>query len=357
MSPPHAKKTISAAAVFMNQYKKSRKDDATLRGKSSGSRDEVEDADGTTLLSFKQGVTEQRQSDMPLAMLSQEISNQYHEQLDETASLEIKKTLGDALKTVNERTLPATIPNGNQQNLNASPFISPTSAKYGRPVTKLHPPPISQFILSLRHTTSEGRVIRFQQTLEERMQNYKKLVVAQKEELATLQKEWETVVDEVWKLGTVCLGEETMKELLFTEPRFNGLSYYPCPLSSSPSRATDAESTLFVPEQDSSPLAKKSRPCKKHVTFLDEEMSEVNDEYTAAPTSEFPEFIYQGSDYQEEDFPTIPTLPEKEAKELNMRIEDLGSKEIEAFHKMNEDHQAFWEKKKNAQLAGVQKEN
>ncbi|KAE8834922.1 hypothetical protein CFE70_007182 [Pyrenophora teres f. teres 0-1] len=342
MSPPHAKKTVSAAVVFKNQYQKAKRDNTTKNSKRSGSRVEMEDANGTTLLSFKQRVTEQRQPEMLLAVKSTEIG--------------INKTLENALKTVYNRTLLPMIPNGNQQGLNASPLTLPAPAKYGRLATQTQPPPISQFILTLRHTTSEGRVIRFEQTFQERMQNYKKLVVAQKEKLAMMQKEWETVVGEIWKLGTVCVGEETMKELLCTEQRFNGPSQHPYFPSSSPSKTTDTESTVFFPKQDSSPLAKKSRPCKKHVTFLDEEEFGVCNESITTSTSDFPEFTHKVSKYQEDDLPTVPSLPEEEAKELDERIGELGTKEIEAFHKMNEDHQEFWRKKK-AQFGGVQKVN
>ncbi|RMZ66161.1 grx4 family monothiol glutaredoxin [Pyrenophora seminiperda CCB06] len=322
--PLHAKKTISAALVFKNRYTRKDQGNSNTQAHSNGSR-----------------------------------------HLYRIASRKINKTLENTLQSLYESTLQTTTPSGDhQQGSNASPPPKlSASAKYHRLALQLHQP-ISQFRLSLRRTTSEGKIVRIEQTLETRMQHYKELIAEQRDKLAKLQKAWEMTVAEIWKLGTTCLGEENMKNLLFTKQRLNddiplqppppSSPPPPLPSSSSSSNTTDVESTLFVPEQGTSTPIKKPRARKrKHVAFLDEGDPEVSGKCNTGSASEFPAFIYQASKDQDVDVPiTVPMLWEKEAKEFNQRIEELGNEELEAFRKMDKEHQAFW-KRKTAQVAVV----
>jgi hypothetical protein len=265
--------------------------------------------------------------------------------------LKINKTLEILLQTLHESTL-QTIPNDSQQDPDASPLKLSAPAKYERLAIQLYQP-ISQFTLSLRRTNSEGRTVRFEQTLEKRMMNYDERIAEQAEQCAKLQKEWEAVVAEIWKLGVSCLGEEAMETLLFTkEHRLDGSTLLP---PSSPLKATDAESTLFVPEHGTSPLRSRTRVTKKRVTFL-ENAPELRDKYNALPTFKFPAFLYQPSGYRKDTFPVVAGLSDREIKELKKNVKELGRKEIEDFRRIERDQKEYW-RRKTAQLAVALKDD
>ena len=183
------------------------------------------------------------------------------------------------------------------------------------------------------------------------MLHYDELIAKETKKLGTLQKEWESVVSEIWKLGAKCLGDEAMAEMLFTE---QGLYEKTLPLSSSPFKATDAEDTLFIPENDSFSPRYKPLVVKKRVTFLEEEAPGVCDKYDATPTDQFPDFIHQPSSDRNGTLPLIPDLSEGETKELEKMVTELGKQEMGDFCKIEEDHEAYW-KKKTAQLANALK--
>lgn len=191
------------------------------------------------------------------------------------------------------------------------------------------------------------------QTLETRMLYYDELIAKETKKLGTLQKEWESVVSEIWKLGAKCLGDETIAEMLSTE---QGLYEKTLPLSLSPFKATDAEDTLFIPENDSFSPRYKLLVGKRRVTFLEEEEEApgVCDKYDATPTDQFPDFIHQPSSDRNGTLPLIPDLSEGETKELEKMVTELGKQEMGDFCKIEEDHEAYW-KKKTAQLANALK--
>ena len=115
---------------------------------------------------------------------------------------------------------------------------------------------------------------------------------------------------EIWKLGATCLGEEAIQDLLFTtttttttttteqHQRLNGsVALLLAPSSSSsPSKPTDAEPALFVPEQGTSPLSKKNRRlAKKRAAFVEDGASQAQDKYGASCPTSFPHVLYQPS--------------------------------------------------------------
>jgi hypothetical protein len=128
--------------------------------------------------------------------------------------------------------------------------------------------------------------------------------------------------------------------------------------SSSPSKTTDAESTLFVPEQGTSPLSKKKKsgPTKKRVTFLGDEDTQGQDRYGASLTTSFPKFLYQPSRYPFDQALYVPRRElEKDIKRLDQEIEEMGTKQINDFANIEKEQRAFW-KKKTAQLARALRE-
>ncbi|EOA92345.1 uncharacterized protein SETTUDRAFT_85304 [Exserohilum turcica Et28A] len=277
----------------------------------------------------------------------------YRRHLYKTASLKINAGLKSLLNTLYESTLQTILPDNNEPNTSASPLKLSAPAKYERLALQLHQP-ISQYTLRLRRTNSQGQDVRFEQTLEIRMQHYEELIAAQTAKLAKLQKEWEVVVGEIWKLGVECLGENAVERLLFTEQRHNGPILL---LSSSPSKTTDAGSTLFVPEYGTSPPKTKMRHTKKRVTFVEEKQdaSDARDKYGASAITSFPSFLYQPSRYSNDALRAAGGVSEQQMHKLNQTIEGLGQKEMKDFRSIEKEHRAFW-KKKTAQLASALRE-
>ena len=352
------KKTVSAAAVFKQHASK---DSVTPQGNLNTPKYTTEDANATTLLSARSHssacssskaggrVARKRSSDVhPLGIAfkgshhptiptsspfpnNTETTDDYRRHLYKTTSLKINKILETLLHSLYESTL-QTIPNNSHQSPSASPLKLSAPARYERLAVQLYQP-ISQYTLTLRRTDSNGKTVRIDQTLETRMQNYATQIAKQAEKVAQLQKEWESVVGEIWKLGVGRLGEETMEGLLFTKQRrFSTVRH-----SSSP---TEAESTLFVPEHGTSPQRQAS---KKRVTFL-EETPDV------APTSSFPAFLYQPSRYQKETLAVVSRLEEEKITRLERSVKELGKKEIEDFRRIQKEQKEFW-RRKTAQLA------
>ncbi|KAI4932808.1 hypothetical protein J4E85_003208 [Alternaria conjuncta] len=356
MGPP-AKKTVSAAAVFRNQGAFREQGNITRQANTSNSKFTEEDADATTLLSagshssarsVEKRVAKKRSSNMhPLGVEFKDASDRYRRHVYKTASSKINKTLEKLLHTLYESTLQTVTRNSNQQDLISSPLKISAPAKYERLATQLYQP-ISQFTLSLRRTDSEGKSVRLDQTLETRMLHYDELITKETAKLAKLQKEWEVVLGEIWKLGATCLGEEAMEHMLFTKQPSDESAL---PASSSPSKVTDAESTLFVPEHESSPARDKSRINRKHVTFLEEGvLVNARDKNAVTPTTMFPKFIYQPSKYRKDTLPLPSRLPDDDVKNLEKEVKELGRQELSDMREIEKEHQAYW-KKKTAQLA------
>ncbi|CAN9377375.1 unnamed protein product [Alternaria alternata] len=362
ISLARVKKTISAATVFKRQNNKIDKRNSTLQATLRNSKFTGEDANATTLLSAKSrssprsikksGGKKRSSGRHPLNVFFKDASDEYRRHLYNTTSLNITKTLNSLLHNLYDSTLRTITPDSSQQNSNASPLRLSGPAKYQRLATQLYQP-ISQFKLSLRRIDSREKSVRFVQTLETRMLYYDELIAKETKKLGTLQKEWESVVSEIWKLGAKCLGDETMAEMLLTE---QGLYEKTLPLSSSPFKATDAEDTLFIPENDSFSPRYKPLVGKRRVTFLEEEEEApgVCDKYDATPTDQFPDFIHQPSSDRNGTLPLIPDLSEGETTELEKMVTELGKQEMGDFCKIEEDHEAYW-KKKTAQLANALK--
>ncbi|KAI4665716.1 uncharacterized protein J4E78_003181 [Alternaria triticimaculans] len=356
MGPP-AKKTVSAAAVFRNQSTFKEQGDPTRQKNISNSKFTGDDADATTLLSAgshssvrsveKRGARKRSSNMHPLGVEFKDASDKYRRHIYKTASSRINKTLEKLLHTLYESTLQTVTRNSNQQDPDISPLKISAPAKYERLATQLYQP-ISQFTLSLRRTDSEGKSVRLDQTLETRMLHYDELITKETAKLAKLQKEWEVVLGEIWKLGATCLGQEAMENMLFTKQPSDESAL---PVSFSPSQVTDAESTLFVPEHESSPARDKSRTSRKRVTFLEEGVpTNARDKNAVTPTTMFPKFIYQPSRYRNDALPLSTRLPDDDIKSLETEVKELGRQELGELREIEKEHQAYW-KKKTAQLA------
>lgn len=216
-------------------------------------------------------------------------------------------------------------------------------AKFERAAQKVYQP-ISGFQIQLRRTNTNGEQVPLKSTLEKRMQDFEEHLAEQRDEIDGIMRNWEAVVGEIWKVGVQCLGEESMEALLFTNRATRELS-------SSPSKATVAESTLFVPEHASSPPLGRTRS-KKRVTF---EAPNVSDELPIASTATLA-FLHGPSRLRGwQPVPGVPALPKQLVVDLGAQIKELGKKEVEEYRKAERDYQDHWQKK-TAQVLSVFKD-
>ncbi|KAJ4365215.1 hypothetical protein N0V83_008833 [Neocucurbitaria cava] len=377
-----AKKSVSIAAVFGQQPHKSKHIESTSHTRTNIPRQAEENATVVKLMSVKSQsssrspqragwrVSKNRSANLhPLAIEFKgnlqnrfqpevattnlvgctETSDDYRRHLFKSTMLKVNATLETLLTSLFESTLQTVPTSGNGQDPTASPLKLSAPAKYERMAMKLYQP-LSHYQLTLQRTNTRGEKECFQSTLETRMIHYEEHIAKRTKEIVQLQKDWEAVVGEIWKLGVSCLGEDTMEKLLFTYQD----SVDP-PLSS-PSRATEAESTLFVPEQGGSTPPRKpksSKSSKKRVTFED---SDAGDKYGATSLSKFPpEFLYQASRYDDQPLPIVAPLADEDIRDLEMKVKQLGIVHIEEFRKIEKDYQEYW-RKKTAQLANVLKD-
>ncbi|KAF2848961.1 hypothetical protein T440DRAFT_453367 [Plenodomus tracheiphilus IPT5] len=326
-TPAKAKKTVSAASVFKQSNRTTKQIDVTpqaTRRHEKGAEEVASVIKSKLGLRSPQKVEKRvarRRSDIhPLAM-----ANDYRRNLYNTTAQTINKTLSSLLHQLHESTL-QTIPSQDNQT---SPLKLTAPAKYERMAAKLYQP-LSQYRLALYANNRQGERVRFEATLETRMQDYEDHIARRAEEVARLQKQWEMVVGEIWKLGVACLGQDTMEQLLLTKSDTHMADVFM-------SDAMKAESTLFIPEHgSSSPVCGESRG-KKHVTF---ETPGVHDEATDDLA-----FLYQPSRYRKDSLPLAPPLPEQDVRALAREIKELGGPHMEEMHKIGKEKQQFWKRK------------
>ena len=227
----------------------------------------------------------------------------------------------------------------NLQDPSASRLKLSAAVKYEEMALKLYQP-ISHYELSLTRMNAQGEKERFQATLATRMAHYEDYLAERKSEIVGLQKEWETVMGEIWKVGVSCLGEETMKDLLLPAHASQESPSYV-------SKATGTDPSLFVPERGSSPSPpQKLIATSKRVSF---DALDAGDNADITPALSFPSFLRGPSRYQNQGPPTVPPVPEREIKRFETTIETLGQKQADEFRSIEKDHRDFW-KKKNARL-------
>lgn len=218
----------------------------------------------------------------------------------------------------------------------ASPVRLTLPAKFEREASKLYQS-ISAYKVGLTRTNPDGSQTRLMSTLEVRMLDYADHIAKQKAEVEKLKREWETTVGEIWKVGVQCLGEDAMRSMLFTKSDATDVASPP----------TQAESTLFVPEQGTSPQPRTERT-KKRVTF---ETSVTNEDPKMSPKRTL-DFLYQPTRLRLVPVPTIPTLPKQQLSVLEAKVQELGKKEFDDYKKAEKDYKIYW-KKKNEKLAQV----
>jgi hypothetical protein len=218
---------------------------------------------------------------------------------------------------------------GNPEDPQHSPTRLFIPAKFQLEAAQLYQP-LSKYNIFLKHTKASGERVEVKASLDTRMLDYSEHLAEQQDEIEELRKEWETVVGEIWKLGAAILSQGFMETSLFTNKGALGPS---SPLS----KATNVESTLFVPKhhEDSPPVAHKTRS-KKRVTF--EEPEEVP---TASASLDF---LYRPSLYKPVD--VVLALPEREIEDMEKKVEGLGKAHFSKLLQYEKEYRTYWEKKK-----------
>lgn len=168
------------------------------------------------------------------------------------------------------------------------------------------------------------------------MSDYVDHIEEQKEEVAKLEDQWKAIVGEIWKVGVQCLGKRAMEEMLFADKSAGELQNLPA----------RAESTLFVPEQGTSPPP-RSAANKKRVTF-----DTPDDENDFRSKRQELQFLYQRTRLRHPPVPDMPALPREEIRALETRIEELGQKQDDDLKQAEKDYKLYWQKK-NRMLAQV----
>ena len=260
--------------------------------------------------------------------------DEYRRYLYQSTTLKISNTLETLLNNLYESTLQPIFSDANDNH--ASPIRLSVPAKFEREAHNMYLP-ISAYQVRLSRTNTNGERVSLMGTLYTRMQDYEEHLAEQKAGIEQLRKDWETIVGEIWKLGVHCLGEIAMESMLFT----NKDGHEP---SSSPSNATKAESTIFVPEHGMSSQPRTTRS-KKRVTF---KTPDGEDDLPTTRNSTL-DFLHQPSRLRQTPPPAVPVMPEQEIKNLELQISELGKIEIEEYRKAERDYEAHWQRK-TAQL-------
>jgi hypothetical protein len=213
-------------------------------------------------------------------------------------------------------------------------------AKFEREALKTYQS-ISAYKIGLTRTNTDGTKVKFLATLETRMTDYAEWIAGQKADIAKLKEKWEAVVGEIWKVGVQRLGEERMESILFTRKQIHAQEVWSSP--------TKAESMLFVPEQETS-HPRRMAMGKKRVTFVEDGGEEVQlrKDKMNGPLW----FLYQPTRLRLGPVPSAPALPKGEIEDVEMKVEELGQKELEELKKTERDYNMFWQRK-NAALAQV----
>ncbi|KAJ4987252.1 glutaredoxin [Stagonosporopsis vannaccii] len=254
-----------------------------------------------------------------LVLAFKEKSEEYRRHLYSTSVARINKDLDALLNKLHEGNLHIASSDSVDEGSQASPLRLTVPARYQRTVQKLYHP-LADYRYNLQRKEASGEVECTQASLPGRFQVFKEHIKAETEQIKTLQRQWEGVVAEIFQLGVVCLGESDIAVLLSTAN---------AELDSS-SHASQAESTLFVPEHSGSTKGKGKR---KHVSFASPDMIAL-----------FPEFLFHTSATQKP-VPTTPELPLEDVQKFEKEVSALGKQHSADLRGLEHEHKAWWERK------------
>ena len=174
----------------------------------------------------------------------------------------------------------------------------------------------SNYILEVTSTDKYGEKTKFTETMDDRFTDYRRHIAREEQVLKDLQKQWEFVVAEIWKLGLEILGKDIMSATL-------------------ESPVTSSSSTLSEPNinkgRNLASVGEKPRRKKKSVSFADP----------------MPTFL-TGPSRSPHPVAATPEFPEEKAKALGMSISRLGVEELAGLKKVDKEFNTWWGKYKGS---------
>lgn len=182
--------------------------------------------------------------------------------------------------------------------------------------------PVGSTVLRFSHSGKQGDKTTITMDLGSRISLFENHVKKEQEEITMLQTQWERTLSEIWECGAQILGKDAMQDLLLG-PRSN-------------QKDSGHDLPLFVPEKGDieGPTAPLQTKHNKSVAF--EEPSRAG----------FPRFI---SDASGSTVPKMAILPDvsssQEVKELEKRINKLGTAQVAHFKKLNGDQQKWFDRR------------
>ncbi|KAF2872508.1 hypothetical protein BDV95DRAFT_386648 [Massariosphaeria phaeospora] len=305
ISPAKPRKSVSVAAVFKSSHRGEKRPGNPHRVPAkSSSRSPQKSASGH----------KRKRADVhPLAKEFKETTNTYRKHIYEDATSKITRTYQHLLASLTEATLQPVSSPADRNDPLGPPLKLTLPGKLDRATRSLYES-TNVLLVAARTTNEHGEEVRLKMPFGDYTDRFVAESTKTSEELDALETQWEATVNEIWKVGTAVLGEDTMREMLFSAPQ-----QPPSP---------GAESTLFIPEfgSDDATLV-PARPAKKRVSF--QELG--------------PELLARPSKYQP--LPIAPVIVGDEIKELQGVIAALGVDQIAELKQLEAEHQKWWNKK------------
>lgn len=184
--------------------------------------------------------------------------------------------------------------------------------------------PMGEAILHFNKVQKDGTKKTHSMEFKLRISQFDAYIKQEEKKLMELQRQWETIVGEIYKCGTEILGIEAMDQFLGEG-------------SGDKDKEFDEENTLFVPEEGDEEVpavvSEAVKPRKK-VSFKD-------------PLPQPPRFLTQKSILPE--LASTPELPARDIEKMEDKVESLGAAQIDDFQKLYRD-QDKWYKMKSKKI-------
>ncbi|KAJ4357784.1 uncharacterized protein N0V89_002360 [Didymosphaeria variabile] len=323
--PPSSKQTVSAASIFKQHPKVVIKSKATPILHASKVQKPVRAKPGSSSSPRKAGKNGWRRQDElhPLAAAFNDTTRAYRQALRDNTTKKLDDTFSHLLNQLHDFNITTSSSPPRASDPNASPQRITIADKADRTAQKLFMP-IGLYEVMVARNDLNGTEYRTKQTVEDGLADFRVRHKNRMGEIRDLEKKWETVVGEVWKVGISCLGEDAMSALLLTQST-----------SPSPPPAQVERHSLMLADIDSKPVRKK-------VKFEE-------------PAAKLPRFLSAASRYLV--IPVSEQVSKTDVKTLKEKVNEFGTEDIDALAKVKKDGDKWWEKKQAQMIVALQKED
>lgn len=194
--------------------------------------------------------------------------------------------------------------------------------------------PIGPSLLTFHSNNKEtGEEEQINITLGERISRFEMHVKTEQERIMSQQRQWEAIINEIWKCGEWILGAEVMSELLTRHTTTD---------DASPQPQVQDEDTLFIPGKvrDGAEPQSIGDPLmlKKRVSFKDP----------------IPAFLAKPAKLKK--LAPLPYLPVQEVEETENRIKGLGDEQIAELKTLYKKQEKLHAKRKAQLIATFQQD-